>query len=79
MAQTAGTQAGTQVVQQAAVHQAGDPCPQHTPKTGAQQTGDQLRVRDRDGSCDHQAQAVQTADRTMEQARDGSCVLDADQ
>ncbi len=27
--QTAGTPSGTQVVQQAAVHQAGDPCPQH--------------------------------------------------
>jgi hypothetical protein len=79
LAQTAGTPAGTQVVQQAVTHRAGDPCPEHAAKTVTQQ-GDQLRVRDRDcGTCgDHQAQTAQTADRTMEHARDGSCILDAD-
>ena len=33
MAQGAGAPAGTQVVQQAAIHKAGDPCPQHVVKT----------------------------------------------
>lgn len=71
MAQTAGAPAGTQVVQQGAVHRAGDPCPDHTATT--QQDRMQLRDRARDGSCDHQLK--QTATRTMDQARlhDGSC------
>ncbi len=76
LAQTTGTPAGTQVVQQAATRTAGVPCPQHAVKAAAQQPGDQQRVRDRD--CDHQAQAAQTGTRTMEHARDGSCVDDAD-
>jgi hypothetical protein len=71
MAHTAGAPAGTQVVQQAAVHRAGDPCPDH-PVTGAAQQ-DRLPLRDRDGSCDRQQ--TQTATRTMDQLRvhDGSC------
>ena len=77
LAQTAGAPARTQVVQQAAVHPAGFPCPQHTAKTAVRQPCDQQRIQDRDRSCDHQAQAVQTADRVMEHARDGSCVRDA--
>jgi hypothetical protein len=77
LAQTAGAPSGTQVVQQAAVRQAGDPCPLHTAKAAAQQPCDRQRVQDRDGSCDHQAPAAQTAGRTMERARDGSCVQDA--
>ena len=79
LAQTAGAPAGTRVVQQAAMHQAGDPCPQHTAKTAVRQPCDQQRVQDRDRSCDHQAQIVQTADRAMEPACDSSCVQDADQ
>ncbi len=75
MAQTAGTPAGTQVVQQAVTHRAGDPCPDHAAKVTTQQTQDQLRVRDRDcGTCGDRQQ-TQTADRTMDQLRlrDGSC------
>lgn len=79
LAQTAGTPAGTQVVQQSVTHRAGDPGPQHAVKVATQQTRDQQRVRDRDGSCGvHQARTAQTAHRTMEHARDGSCVYDAD-
>ena len=37
LAQTGGTPASTQVVQQAAVHKAGDPCPEHVGKADAQQ------------------------------------------
>ena len=71
MAHTAGAPAGTQVVQQAAVHRAGDPCPDHPATT--QQDRLQLRDRDRDGSCDRQQ--AQAATRTMDQLRlhDGSC------
>jgi hypothetical protein len=78
MAQSAGAPAGTQVVQQAVTHRAGDPCPEHAAKVATRQPCDQQRVRDRDGSCDHQAQTAQTGARTMEHARDGSCIDDAD-
>ena len=74
VAQTAGTPAGTQVVRQAVMHRAGDPCPEHAVQV-ATQAQDRLRVRDRDcGTCGDQQQA-QTADRTMDQLRlrDGSC------
>lgn len=70
LAQTAGTPASTQVVQQAAVHRAGDPCPQHAVKAVAQQ----VRDRDRDGNCDHPAQATRTtAVTTAHSHHDGNC------
>jgi hypothetical protein len=71
LAQTTGTPAGTQVVQQAAARTAGVPCPQHAVKAAAQQPCDQQRMRDRDPG--HQAQAGQAGARMMEHARDGSC------
>jgi hypothetical protein len=86
LAQTAGTPAGTQVVQQAAVHKAGDPCPEHAVKAAAQQASEacpqhlvktstqQARDRDRDGNCDHPAQAVKTTAVTVAHSHhDGSC------
>lgn len=76
LAQTAGTPAGTQAVQQAVTHRNGSPHPDHAMKTTAQQTRDQQRLRERDGSCDHQARTAQTVNRTMQHARDGSCVQD---
>ena len=88
MAQAAGTPAGTQVVRQAVIHKAGQPCPQHAVKVATEQAGapagttlqtrDQLRLRDRDcANCgDHQQ--ARTGTRTMEQARDGSCDHHAD-
>jgi len=70
LAQTAGTPVGTQVVQQTAVHKAGDPCPVHAVKATAQQARD----RDRDGNCDHPAQAVKTTAVTVAHSHhDGSC------
>jgi hypothetical protein len=80
MAQSAGTPARTQVVQQAVTHRAGDPCPEHAATAAAQQARDQLRVRDRDcGTCGDR-QHTQTATRTMDQLRlhDGSCDQHAD-
>lgn len=79
IAQAGATPAGTQVVQQALMHRAGDPCPEHAVKVTAQQTPDQLQVRDRDcGTC-RDRQQTQTATRTTEEARhDGSCDHHAD-
>jgi hypothetical protein len=86
LAQTAGTPASTQVVQQAAVHKAGNPCPEHAVKTAAQQAAkpcpqhavktvaQQVRDRDRDGNCDHPAQAARaTAVTTAHSHHDGNC------
>jgi hypothetical protein len=80
MAQGAGAPAGTQVVQQAAIHNGGGPCPQHVVKTAAQPACQHQQARDRDcANCgDHQGQAVQTAARVMDHARDGSCDHHAD-
>lgn len=57
LAQTAGTPAGTQVVQQAAVQRTAKPCPPHAVKVAVKPV-QQQQVRDRD--CrDHKApQAV---------------------
>ena len=76
MAQSARTPAGTQVIQQTAVHRAGDLCPDHPATT--QQGRLQLRDRDRNGSCVRQH--AQTATRTTVQLRlhDGSCDQHAD-
>ena len=73
-ASPAGAPAGTRVVQQAVIHKAGDPCPEHAVKAAAQQAvkpcpqhavnatdqpaRQQARDRDRGGNCDRQAKAV---------------------
>jgi hypothetical protein len=65
MAQGAGAPAGTQVVQQAAVHKTGDPCLEHVVKAAAGQAAEpcpqhavkaaqpacQQQARDRDRGC----------------------------
>ena len=67
LAQTAGTPTGTQVVQQAVTHRAGDPCPAHAAQTATQRSADQCpqhavkvavqpagqhqQTRDRDRDC----------------------------
>lgn len=80
MAQASGSPAGTQVVQQAVTHRAGDPCPQPAVKVTVRPAACQLRTRDRDcGARDgRHARAGRTAVGTMEHARDGSCARDAD-
>ena len=81
MAQAGGTPAGTQVVQQAVTHRAGDPCPRHAVETAAQSARQQQQVRDRDcAPCrdGHQAQAVKTASTVMHPRHDGNCDDHAD-
>ena len=74
-AQASGSPAGTQVVQQAVTHHAGDPCPGHA-ATGATHPARQ-QVRDRDcGTCRNHdtTQAGKTVTSTTAHARhDASC------
>jgi hypothetical protein len=56
MAQTAGTPAGAQLVQQAVAHRAGDPCPKHAVTVTTHRACQRQQARDRDcGRCDGQA------------------------
>jgi hypothetical protein len=75
VAQASGPPAGTQVVQQAVTHRAGDPCPEHA-VTGATHLACQQQVRDRDcGACrDQPSPAVTAVTSTVAHAGcDGSC------
>ena len=75
VAQASGPPAGTQVVQQAVTHRAGDPCPSHA-VTGATHPVQQ-QVRDRDcgtRSGHHPSRVVTTVTSTAAHAHhDGSC------
>jgi hypothetical protein len=80
LAQTAGTPAGTQVVQQAAVHKAGDPCPQHAVKVTARpaavptgtRTAQQQVTRTAGQPCPQHAVKT-TAQQARDRDRDGNC------
>jgi hypothetical protein len=65
MAQGAGTPAGTQVVQQAAIHQAGNPCPEHVVKAAAGQAAKPCPQ--------HVVKTATQPARQHQQARDRDC------
>jgi hypothetical protein len=79
----AGAPAGTQVVQQAVVHRAGDPCPEHAVKVTARPPGGQQQARDRDRDCgtcrdDHPARAAKAAVVTAAHPRHAGGCADRD-
>jgi hypothetical protein len=81
MAQAGGPPAGTQVVTQAAVHRATDPCPEHAVKAAVKPVQQQQQVRDRDcgTSGDHKApQPAGTVTRTAAHSHHGDSCDHAD-
>lgn len=75
---SAGTPAGTRVVQQAVVHRAGEPCPVHAVKTAAEPSQQRLQARDGDREACGDHQQARTADRMMDRHRDDSHAERAD-